>query len=162
LQVRKQTKEAIALLFGRNFGNPLKLELNEDFMVLASEGFGKMIEDNFLYCLNYKTNEISQVPFTVGEPSKYKSLGFSTEWYNENDFDDLDGYNIKNSYGLYADEELEEERAELEIEILELQGKKKKAETIGDYDESFNLQLEIDELEQELRLIKNEITTKRA
>lgn len=78
LQVDKYTLKAVSLFYGRNEGNPLCLESNNDMFCLSSEN-GKEIEHNTLYRYDYETSELSDIEIDIGTYFGYKK-GNSSSW----------------------------------------------------------------------------------
>lgn len=87
LQSDKKTKNAVALYYGRNEGNPLKIEIQPDFFALSSES-GKLLPSNTLYRFDYKTEEITE---------EKKSIG-TTSFSGASD----DAYDYRSGYGMCA------------------------------------------------------------
>lgn len=66
LQIDKVTRKPIKLFFGRNDRNPLKLEMNNSFIKLSSEGGGSEVESHTLHWLDYKTGEFGSRAMDIG------------------------------------------------------------------------------------------------
>ena len=79
LQVDKKTKEAVALYYGRNYGNPLKVELGKDLFGISSES-GKDLKSDTLYRYDYITDEITKEEKDIGKYPYHE--------YSRTDFDD--------------------------------------------------------------------------
>ncbi len=102
-QCDKKTNKPIKLYFGRNSGNPLKMERTNGVLKIASElKGGKSIDDDVIHIYNYKTNRISKVKQEIGSCYSY-----SSSWDYKDDWNDYnmyygcgksyrdDGYNLK-------------------------------------------------------------------
>lgn len=64
----------VALFFGRNTSNPLRMKKTQYSITLSSEGSGHMIEPNVLYCYNYDTNELTKRDCVI--PSGYTAPAY--------------------------------------------------------------------------------------
>lgn len=162
LQFDKKTHKAVALYFGRNGGNPLKMENGKDFFALSSET-GAMIDENKLYRLDYETDDLTVTDFKIGVYTEYYSqgsMGFVGQSYRYEDLDDYDASEFsKWRKGTTKDWEdrnkTEEEDSfdwELYEEMEELEEKKRQAEVAGDYDTMTDTQIRIEEIRTELEL----------
>lgn len=110
LQVAKKTKKAIALYYGRNTGNPLKIEIQgkgkDTFLGISSES-GKELSPNVLYRFDYSTGEITSDAKMIGNLSEptYKWNGYNG--YNgyagsyEGSYDDYGS--LPPTYGYYSE-----------------------------------------------------------
>lgn len=58
-------KKPIAVYFGRNNRNPLKVKLTKTSLFISSEGEGKEVEPDMLHEFNYGTFEIKKTPLTI-------------------------------------------------------------------------------------------------
>ncbi len=122
LQVAKNSRKASKLFFGRNAGNPLKMEVQRGkFIALASEGQGKMIETDKLYSFDYATHGVDVKEFEVGKVTvdyrNYDSYGFNGGAHHTT-FDEYD---------------FEDEILDLEIERDDLK-KRLRKETLTEFD----------------------------
>lgn len=91
----------IKLHFGRNTGNPLMMDYQDDYLSLASEGNGVAISPNKLYTFDYKDQELEIVDLEIPEykwlyqQSAYQgggnnssgAWGFQGSSYSENYYD---------------------------------------------------------------------------
>lgn len=85
----------LELLFGRNEGNPLVVEENNDLFCIKSEGTGVSIEPDMLYSCSLLGDEriMQQEPCLIGQyyarkiktPTQYNSMGYG---YNYDDDDE--------------------------------------------------------------------------
>ena len=135
LQVEKGKRKASKLFFGRNSGNPLKLEnQKKQFIAITSDGEGKNVEVDTLYCLDYETNIITNTPLKIGRFS-YAPVGYTTTYGGYHD----DGYNLR---------EIESEIEMLESDKLELLTKMSDPKL--DYDELESIQEQIYDIDAEI------------
>lgn len=143
LQVDKKTKKAVALYYGRNDGNPLKIENNRDFFCLSSES-GKELPSHTLYRYDYKTHITTQTFEKIGSyPQKQTGFGFSYTSYSSKDYEEEDyTYSKKvDSRILEVDKRIKE--IETLIEMAAYSGdyravEELEAELEGAHDELFN------------------------
>lgn len=79
LQFDGNTSEAKAIYFARNNYNPLKLDIQKERIIVASEGHGVEVKAHTLYKFDYSTNEVTEVkPLAVG-------WGVENEYYKSRD-----------------------------------------------------------------------------
>jgi len=145
LQFEKDSGKAIALYFGRNEGNPLKIENDANFLSISSES-GKDLKTDTLYRYDYSKNAISESKMTIGIYQtalsswdyweNYYSKKYSGGYFDDNeDFEDEDEENF-----VWEDEEA---RARLLAEIEEAIMK-------GDEELASSLQEDLLDLEDEI------------
>lgn len=81
----KTTKKGkpLNLYYGRNSGNPLRIESDKTFFCLRSEGSGYLIMPDVLYNYNYKTEETDQLSVDIGDYSFSYSSGYYPSGYGE-------------------------------------------------------------------------------
>ena len=85
LQTNK-LNQPVALYFGRNHYNPLKIDYDKDeFIILSSEGNGKDIDPNILFRFDYKSKEITTKQFEFPSYSYTCSYSRSGDYY-DNDY----------------------------------------------------------------------------
>ena len=150
LQFEKDSGKAIALYFGRNEGNPLKIENEENFLSISSES-GKDLKSDTLYRYDYAKNTIEENQMDIG---LYQRFDYWENYYNnkygngkedENDFQYDNGLTGNDDWE--EDENLvweeEEARAELLAEIEEAIMK-------GDEELANSLQEDLLDLEDEI------------
>lgn len=168
LQVEKKTKKAIALYYGRNYGNPLKIEEFGDFFGLSSEE-GKLLDTNFLYRYDYATGEVIKEKKDIGSYavsySKYEDMDIhdyghydpnTGRWVNTklgskmygSVYDDEEGFNYAGS----TNEDVDDFIYEWDSMIEELQDEIKEAKRLQDWDK-------VSELEEELADMKSNYDT---
>lgn len=151
LQFEKKSGKAIALYFGRNEGNPLKIENDANFLSISSES-GKDLKTNTLYRYDYSKNAISESKMTIGiYQTSLNSWGYN-DWedyyskkYSGGYFDDNEDFDDEENF-VWEDEEA---RAELLAEIEE-------AITTGDEERAMRLQEDLFDLEDEIETRKIE------
>lgn len=66
LQVDKETGRVVAMYYGRNEGNPLKIERTKNFFTLTSEGNGIEIPADILFRYDYHTEDITTDVVKIG------------------------------------------------------------------------------------------------
>ena len=64
------------LYYGRNEQNPLHIERNKDFCVIASEGHGTSVTPHKLYSADMRTNEITERDILIGERTQEHHAGY--------------------------------------------------------------------------------------
>lgn len=78
IKVNKETKQAEAIYYGRNMGNPLKLLSNNQGFFLTSAGDGEMIENNKLFSYDYRTGVETSTFLFIGSnvytPPNYSNM----------------------------------------------------------------------------------------
>lgn len=89
---RDKKGKATKLFFGRNSGNPLVMKKTKRSITLSSEGEGKLIDPNYLYCFDYDTLEVTKRYLHI--PLGWYSSG-TTSTYTSSMYDDY------NSLGIY-------------------------------------------------------------
>lgn len=138
LQLNRITNAPVALYFGRNEGNPLAIEKQANFTVLASKANGSQIAPHTLYRFDYATGKTTNRDLLVGEKEAEKSYGFGKSWnypYTAaDDEDDFDSYYY----------ELISEKEDIEDEI-------KAAKRDNDFDRLNQLEVGLEIVNQELR-----------
>lgn len=145
LQFEKDSGKAIALYFGRNEGNPLKIENDANFLSISSES-GKDLKTNTLYRYDYSKNAISESKMTIGVyQTSLNSWGYG-DWedyyskkYSGGYFDDNEDFEDEENF-VWEDEEA---RAKLLGEIEE-------AIIKGDEELAGSLQEDLLDLEDEI------------
>jgi hypothetical protein len=65
-KVRREDNEVISLHWGRNEGNPMVREDNNDLFFLKSEGDGTAVPEDILFSMDYQTEEITERPVPIG------------------------------------------------------------------------------------------------
>lgn len=153
LQFEKDSGKAIALYFGRNEGNPLKIENDASFLSISSES-GKDLKTDTLYRYDYDKNTISESKMTIGIYQAYNGSTYWENYYNQKyggDFDDTEDDEDKQGLGEngYWEEEedfvLEEEEAKAEL-LAEIE----EAIMKGDEELANTLQEDLLDLEDEI------------
>lgn len=92
---RDKSGKASKLFFGRNSGNPLVMKKTKHSITLSSEGKGKSIDANYLYCFDYDTLEVTKrylyIPlgWSGSYTSSYSTMGkgLSTSYYEDDEFE---------------------------------------------------------------------------
>lgn len=147
LQFEKDSGKVIALYFGRNEGNPLKIENDANFLSISSES-GKDLKTNTLYRYDYSKNAISESKMTIGiYQTSLNSWGYG-DWedyyskkYSGGYFDDNEDFEDEENFvWVWEDEEA---RAKLLAEIEE-------AIIKGDEELAGSLQEDLLDLEDEI------------
>lgn len=92
---REHNGKPLATYFGRNTGNPLIMQHDEESLTLSSEGSGTVIDPDTLYCFNHETGRITRTPCKIPGYSGV-SMGYDSRYYRS-------GY-----YGYDEDDELRE------------------------------------------------------
>ena len=139
LQYEKSTKKVVSLFWGKN-NNPLKIESQKDFFALSSES-GKDIKADILYKYDYATEKHSDIKKDIGITYSYQTE-FTTGFGRRGIYDDESDFTIPATDDEYT-AELQDEITELELELKRLNG-------ADNYDEAFNIEVELDTLRQEL------------
>lgn len=83
LQTDKQDN-VLAIHYGRNAGNPLVIEDNNDLFIIKSSGYGKSIDENKLFTIDYKTGKTTVREVDIGikpPPIKPQTIGFCGQQY---------------------------------------------------------------------------------
>lgn len=65
------------IYFGRNSGNPLVIEDNNDLFFIKSTGSGTSVTEDILWCLDYHTMDLTKRDVEIGEHSTYKGKGYN-------------------------------------------------------------------------------------
>jgi predicted glutamine amidotransferase len=89
LQVNKETKKVNRVYYGRNYGNPLKVEEDKTYFCLSSET-GTLIDANILHCYDMENRTTTMKAKKIGIYHDYSS------YYG--------GGNIHNSCSVYKDD----------------------------------------------------------
>lgn len=167
LQVDKKTKKAIALYFGRNIGNPLKIENDKDFLGISSES-GKDIPQDMLYCYTYETKEITEKAKDIGSlysyyskvHDEYPDYGHYDEatgtWIESKTKQSGLGINDISGYDDYADDDYDEFDFDYDDMINNLEKKITDAYRLGDYDKMCELEEEKESLYQNYKELVEE------
>lgn len=61
----------IKIHYGRNSGNPLVVEDNNDLFFIKSSGGGKEIDEDTLFSIDYKTNKVSEAKVSIGKRTEF-------------------------------------------------------------------------------------------
>lgn len=154
LQYDKKTQKAIALYYGHNSGNPLKVENDKNFFALSSET-GKDTKIDTLYRYDYKTNVISSEPKKIGD---YYTTSYSYDYGDYGDYNK--GITTYDKETKKYTKEYDENDFELDDvmddyqEIIDLQEEIKNAKDSGDEELA-------GQLEQDLETFIDEMDEKR-
>ncbi len=162
LQVEKSTNKVVALFWGHNDGNPLKLENYKGFFALSSES-GKAINEDILYKMDYPSLEISEEEKDIGiywgrasnsttttygfKPTSNLALPYkSNVGKKEEEEEEVDTDALKQR-------QIEEDDyiLDLEVEIEHWQGERDRAIAKDDYDR-------VAECEQEIATLKLDLS----
>lgn len=106
LQTDKEDKKIKAMYYGRNSGNPLKIDNAKEFLRIASEGQGETVDTDELFRVEMKDLSISKKDFTVGKYAVVSSWGydagryFSSRFDRDDDYDDYDDIPVGNKSGM--------------------------------------------------------------
>lgn len=103
---RNKKGEKTALFFGRNTGNPLKIQRDATGFSLTSEGAGENIKPNTLFRFDYNTGEITESPLEIPMYTYVAPKG---------NYGNYMGYNS----GYDWDGKYDDERSEADKEIAE-------------------------------------------
>lgn len=168
-QVKKTTQEIVALYWGRNRGNPLKLEEYNTFFALSSET-GKEIPVNALYRMEYETFAVSKEDKDIGfcytyPRSEYAhtTLGFGQPdrpalpahvTIITDDEDETDSP-ARREKGLEEDDYI----LDMEIEAEQLQKELKDAYGVNDFDTAYDLEVRLEEIMVDIGYKKSEWLT---
>ncbi len=104
LQVNKETKQTTKIFFGRNFGNPLKIDIDENYICLSSEGKGVDAKEHELHAIDLVTVQAEvPKPYKVGT-SYWTGSGTTTSYshlsgrkdYKDYDADGVIDYMLDN------------------------------------------------------------------
>lgn len=88
LAVDKKTDRAVTLYYGRNEGNPLKLEKTPSYIAIRSEGNGQDVPTHTLNAYNYATGKTTETPMIIGShitpiySGGYSGYGFTAGGYS--------------------------------------------------------------------------------
>lgn len=66
LQVNKHSKKVMNIFYGRNYANPLRIHIEDNFISLASEGIGESIEADVLHKYDLETKTITSRKLDIG------------------------------------------------------------------------------------------------
>lgn len=171
LQMAKDTHQAIALYYGTNGGNTLTLDDTKEFTVIASEG-GKAINDNICYRMSLPdgtTTEYLQVQ--VPAMHRAPAVGYNTTqtkrpntaWPYGSEYGSYDEYDYprpksyKHSRTLNT---IEDDMADLEQEIIGLQGDVAYSLAEGDIEESEMFQTQLDQAKKQKADLEKEYLAK--
>lgn len=112
-----------AILFGRNYGNPLVREETKDFICIRSEGKGDNVMAHELNCFNRITGEQYFTDIDIGKVAPVKkSVGYGYQdmidfpLYNDDIEDDM-----QSGYVEYYQQELERKLSSVEEQIISTQ-----------------------------------------
>lgn len=146
LQYSKKTGKAIALYYGHNSGNPLRIEDNRDFMALSSES-GKSLPADMLYRYSYKTDSTSCRAVDIGYHEPAKQIGFITTLSGKVETD----WDAPWEEKLAREEEEDFDMEEWEEEVA-LEDRIQRAYNDGDYDKAMSLEDELEVLHRKQSL----------
>lgn len=154
LQVEKKTSKAVALYFGRNYGNPLKIEMQKEFVGISSES-GKDIDADTLFRFDYSTGLLNSEEKDIGklytqqnaygEVPLFGSWDYLTNTWKNAIYDkDYSDENYSQNFQDYDDDEIMIDDA-----LLELEEALREAKRMNDYES-------IIEIEEDIEIIKAE------
>ena len=115
LQVDKKTQEVKRSFFGHNAGNPLSYHFTDNVLVLRSMGEEDEALENTLISLDFKTWEITENDFKIGEYATVKNYYNNNMGTRGNALDDY-GYEVDD--GCYGKKDLKSHELS-EIEIID-------------------------------------------
>lgn len=140
LQFEKETGKAVALYYGRNEGNPLKVENDRNFFALSSE-IGKDIKANVLHRFDYDTSIVTSEKKNIGIYHNYVSNSVASQYAN---------------YGADMDDEDDFEMMEYDIldQIDELNKELRLAQQESDFDSVEEIEYQIGLLQRDLKELK--------
>lgn len=98
IETDKATNRAKALHFGRNAGNPLNIYVDENTLMLSSEGKGLPLKEDTLYTYDYATKQVTNRPLVISQGTipKYKytdttnDVPMVDEWIAQGDTEQLE------------------------------------------------------------------------
>lgn len=138
-QVNKKIGKVIRTFWGRNSGNPLVIDDNKAFISITSEGNGKVVEPDMLFCLDHITGYTTHEDKKIGKSYsdyyaknsyKYKkeddysgyhdhriggNVGFAGKWADEDDDDTTLGIPEADTQDMLDDREKYLEIADFEL-----------------------------------------------
>lgn len=173
LQVDKKTKKAIALYYGHNNGNPLKIENAGDLFGISSES-GKDLKVDVLYRYDYSTGDISETKRDIGNYyPNYSAYGYGSNrdddygvpnfgyWDEETgvwvDTTPLNRCGINFPDRLENNDEVDDEfEYEWDEMMDDLDDKISEAKRSGDWDEVSKLESEKETMENHFAELKDE------
>lgn len=154
LQFEKTSGKAIALYFGRNAGNPLKIENDKSFLSISSET-GKDLDTDKLYRYDYATKKITDSKMKIGD--YYNPMGYQSwqdyDWYknyNKGKTNTKDEDLREDLEEEYYDEEEEDFFWEEEEAKQELENEITQALIVGDTALATQLREDLEDLEAEI------------
>lgn len=154
IQFDKKTRRIEALYFGRNQGNPLKVESSKDLFCLSSES-GTGIGTDVLYRIDYHTGTETEIPMKIGKYEySYSQYDYTGGMGTDKDYDDYPRHPSWKGKG--EDNEDEFDIAKWE-EIAELEQEMRICESMGDYDRMTEIQIDIEDLYLELGMSQSDI-----
>lgn len=65
IAIKLKAGKPVAVLFGRNYGNPLKMQRTKKNLTLSSEGAGTDVEAHQLHVFDYKTQTVTRTPMQI-------------------------------------------------------------------------------------------------
>lgn len=152
LQFEKDTRKAKALFFGRNNGNPLKIEDSSVFLCISSET-GTEIPKDTLFRFDYETSVITKADKKIGNYLDYSSghMGYNNS-YSYYGYGDETDYSYKPGKSFKDIEPAEEEDIDIDLyeEREELLQALRECEAMGDYDGMTDISMRINEIDMEL------------
>lgn len=178
IKVSKKTGKPIRLLFGRNSGNPLKVDKTEQYIAITSEGKGDIVPVDKIFSYSYKSGEMTQRDAKIGNIPTYShapSTGYRSSYWDDYPEASEIGFKTpkrdvlplappKPPTGVEVEEEdfnyiaeLEERWWQVTEEIEDLNQGIKKAHEASNYDLEIELTSELDCLEVELAELNNEL-----
>lgn len=167
LQFDKKNNKAVALYFGRNDRNPLKMELSNEIFCLSSES-GKEIKANKLNKYDYETGLFSSIDKNIGkkwvQTNNYQSNNFGFKYDGKDKLIDKEDFTYK-----YDDDDIEllENRTTKDVEIYYqtlqdlyddielLRCDIEDAKADKNFEELTELQFELDDKEDKLQTLIN-------
>lgn len=78
---RSHDGEPVALYFGRNTGNPLKMKMTENSITLSSEGDGEMIKPDTMYRFDYTSYKLTESYVTIPEVGTTLGASYTSSQY---------------------------------------------------------------------------------
>lgn len=83
-KVHKSSNNVVAIYYGRNTGNPLKIGKTKDLISIGSESEGTIVPAEVLFKLDLKTGETTQASLDIPEYTSY-SYGYGNYGYRTSD-----------------------------------------------------------------------------
>lgn len=137
LQIDKKTRKEVALYFGRNEGNPLKMEMTKQFIGLSS-CTGDSIPTDKLYRYDFKKSTFNFHDFKIGTY-----------------YDPYEKYNRADSWNNYDDTMPDREEEEFDMSDYETldwyEDEIKKANNDNNWDYATELTIELAEFKEEIK-----------